>query len=112
MKNSNEIELRNKLETYAPKDIYFLKEEWRNLIASGKQKEIRKLKGLDHYAVYDILTPSRVKTIRKAKYGNRRHSVIVIHSKYFEVEVIVKFDVPRKGKLGIVTYIKKKIKKL
>jgi len=112
MKSTDEKELRSKLETYSPRDIYFLKEEWRNLIASGKGEEIRKLKGLSIHAVYDIFMPSKVKTIRKSKYGNKRHSVIVIHSKYFEVEVIVKFDVPRKGKLGIVTYIKKKIKRL
>jgi len=103
-----EQEIKEKLKQFTQEDIVFLKEEWTNKIAEGDSEFFRKLKGINVHVIYDILDESKIKKIRKAEHGNR-YVITVYHSRNFEIEIIVKFDVPARGLLGIITYIKKKI---
>lgn len=103
-----EEKIKEKLRQYTKEDIIFLKQEWNEKINLKDFDFFRKIKGANLHVVYDILDFSKIKRIRKAKYGNR-YSIILFHSLHYEIEVIVKFDVPAKGLLGIITYIKKKI---
>ena len=104
----NEKETREKLKEYTQEDIVFLKEEWARKIAEGDFNFFRRLKGINVHVVYDILHQDKIKNIRKAQYGNR-YVITLFHSPHFEIEVIIKFDVPARDLLGVITYIKKKI---
>lgn len=107
-KDNNIEEIKEKLKQYTKEDIVFLKKEWTEKINIRDFDFFRKIKGANLHVVYDILDFSKIKEIRRAKYGNR-YSIILYHSLNFEIEVIVKFDVPAKGLIGVITYIKKKI---
>lgn len=105
-----ENEIREKLKNYKREDIIFLKSEWDQKISEKDFDFFRKLKGANLHVVYDMLYQSKIKRIRKAKYGKDRYSIILNHSLNYEIEVIVRFDTPKKGLIGVITYIKQKIK--
>ncbi len=107
--NKIEREVKEKLKNYVKGDIIFLKSRWRKWIEEGKFDLLIKKTGANPQVVYDVLEPSKIKSIRLAKYDNG-YSIILYHSSNYEIEVILKFDEFNKGDLGIVTYYKQKIK--
>ena len=105
-----EKELKNKLKEYSVQDVYFLKKRWRDLIDSKDYNQIQKEKGANLQSVYNIFKLEKIKSITKADYSNDRYKITLKHSGIFEINVFVKFDTPEKGKLGIITFYKAKIK--
>ena len=106
----NEEELKNKLKEYNSSDIYFLKKRWRDLIDSKDYTQIQKEKGANLQVVYDIFNPDKIKSITKAEHSDDRYRVTLKHTGNFEINVFIKFDTPKKGQLGIITFYKAKIK--
>ena len=106
----NEYELKNKLKEYSVQDIYFLKKRWRDLINSKDYSQIQMEKGANLQSVYDIFKPEKIKSIIKAEHSDDRYRITIKHSSIFEINVFIKFDTPEKGKLGIITFYKAKIK--
>ena len=105
-----EDELRNKLKEYSIQDVYFLKKRWRDLINSKNYSQIQKEKGANLQSVYDIFKHEKIKSISKAEHSENRYRVTLKHSSTFEINVFIIFDAPKKGKLGIITFYKSKIK--
>lgn len=104
-------EVRKKLGGYNPNDIVFLKKHWQEWINNGKFDLIEEKTGANVQAVYNILDSSKIKSINPAKYYNDRYEIRLNHSVKFEIAVIISFDQPKKGSLGIVTYYKRLITK-
>ena len=103
--------IKEKLKDYSEKDIVPLKKEWRKWIENKQFDMFLKLKGANIQVIYDILKPHKVLSIRPAKYNQERIIITLKHSSNYKIEVIIKFDQPSKGQIGIVTYIKEKIKR-
>ena len=106
----NENSIKERLKRYTQKDIFFLKKQWREWIENKNFDMFLKLKGANIQVVYDILNPDKIISIRQAK-NNDRIIIRLKHSFLYEILVIIKFDQPSNGLIGIITYIKEKIKK-
>ena len=106
-----EKEIREKLKNYIKEDIEFLKSWWKAWINEGRYNLIEKHTGANVQVVYDILNQSKIKKIRKAKYDPNRYEIILHHDSSFkyEISVIIVFDKPCKGNIGVVTYYKQEI---
>ena len=65
--------------------------------------KIEQKTGANIQAVYDIFNPSKIKNITPAKYFPDRYEIKLHHSARFEIIMIITFDKPEKGDLGIVT---------
>jgi len=108
MDSINEKSIREKLKEYAKEEVVFLKEEWRHKIVERNFEFFEKKAGANIQVVYDILDESRIINVRETNIAKRFE---IKHNTTFEISVIVVFDQPKKGQLGIVTYYKHKIKR-
>jgi len=102
-------DIKNRLIKYTEKDIKFLKSQWQQWIKEKKFDLIEQKTGANIQAVYDIFNPSKIKNIEPAKYSPDRYEIRLHHGARFEIVVIILFDKPEKGDLGIVTYYKRLI---
>ena len=105
-----EQEILKKLKNYNQNDIFFLKKQWREWLDNGEYHKFIQLKGINIQVVYDIFYESKIKKARRAKYNSNRYSIVLYHSNFYDIEVIFKFDVPKKGNIGIITFTKYKIR--
>lgn len=99
--------IKRKLKDYNENDIIFLKEKWQKWIKERKWKLFEKKTGVNIQAVYDILNPLKIKSIRQTK-NLMRYEITLKHSEKYDVSVIITFDAPKNGNLGIVTLYKHK----
>jgi len=103
---SVEESIRNKLKDYGEEDIVFLKAHWQKWQEEKRFELFERKTGANVQIIYDILKQDKIKSIKQAKYYPERYEIRLTHSKKFDIVVIISFDQPIKGKLGIVTYYK------
>ena len=101
-----EKEVKEKLKNYVNQDIVFLKKEWKKWAEEGKWDLFKEKTGANVQVIYNILNPKKIKRIRKAKYYENRYDIRLNHSLKYEIKVVVVFDQPKKGNLGIVSFYK------
>jgi len=99
-------QVRNKLKEYNEEDIFFLKTHWQKWLEEKRFELIEQKTGANVQVIYGILSPSKIKSIKQANYYPERYELTLVHSRKFDIVVIIVFDQPVKGKLGIVTYYK------
>ena len=101
--------VKEKLKEYNENCIKFLKSQWNEWIKKGRYDLIKIKTGANVQEVYNIFNLLKIKNIRIAKYYPDRYEIKLSHTPNYEIIVIIKFDEPNKGDLGIVTFYKQQI---
>lgn len=109
--DTTEAFVRERLRSATAEDIVFLKKQWNGWIAHKNWLAFERKTGANPQVVYGVLDELRIKQIRRAilpsLFFSVRYEVRLRHSMHYDIFVVLVFDQPASGNIGIVTYYKK-----